>query len=159
MRSLILIVAGSLLAAPVVGGEALSQAGIYSRTSSLPAEQLSQRLSAALTDNGFAPVFEVDGQAELARYQAWGLEPGQTESAASSLSFSSDSYSQRLGAVDHRLLEGYPLSVTVIATETGSRVLLPRPTAGELPSAVTVIASTLEEALVQTVESALTVNY
>jgi len=139
-----------------VGEQANEQAGVYSRASELPAAQLQQRLSAALSDNGFAPVFEVDSNAELARYQAWGLEPGSVAGAAHSLSFSSDAYSQRLGALDHRLLAGYPLSVTVVATESGSRVLLPRPTASELPAAAVVIAATLEHALVQTIESALT---
>jgi len=136
------------------------RAGVYSRASDLPPAQLWQRLDDALSANGFAPVSEVDAAAELARYQAWGLEVGELAGLpARSLSFSSNRYAQRLGALDHRLIEGYPLSVTVVADGVGSLVLLPRPTASELPANAVNIAATLEEALVQTVESALTVAY
>jgi hypothetical protein len=159
MRRVILIAACSLLPAMAIASDATPQDGVYSRSSELAPAQLWQRLNAALTDNGFVPVYEVDGDAELARYQAWGLQAYQASSGARSLSFSSDRYSQRLGALDPRLLAGYPLSVTVVATASGSRVLLPRPTAIELPAAATVIASTLELALVQTIESALTTEY
>jgi len=156
MRKLILMVAASLLPASILADGLPLQAGVYSRVSDLAPAQLWQRLDAALTDNGFTPLFEVDSNAELARYQAWGLEPASTGLVARSMSFTSDAYSQRLGALDHRLLAAYPLSVTVVATESGSRVLLPRPTATELPPAGVAIAATLEHALVQSIESALT---
>ena len=159
IRKLVLVVVCGLLPLSSFADESASQAGVYNRVSELAPAQLWQRLNVALTEYGFGPVYEVDGNAELARYQAWGLEAAPAGLGARSLSFSSDSYSQRLGDLDHRLLESFPLSVTVVASESGSQVLLPRPTAAELPAGAVTIASTLEEALVQTIESALTVGY